>query len=120
MDALRLENLDPNILKQVKDKTIKELVHTGRETEVSRRKEEKDEKPIYSFFKINKKVKKYNKFFKEEDINIYLDVKKEENLSLKVLDRKTKDVIKEYKEEEVTDVLTKLDDMLGILVDQLV
>lgn len=113
--------IDPNVIRKVKQNTVKQLVHTGKKTSVTKRKRKDEDKPIFSSKKIKQKIEQYNDHFTKENIDIYLQVEENnESLSIKVFNKTDGKLIRKYEEDEVTGMLMKLDDLLGVIVDKTV
>lgn len=113
--------IDPNVIRKVKQNTVKQLVHTGKKTSVTKRKREDEDKPIFLSKKIKQKVEQYNQHFTKENIDIYLQIEdNKESFSIKVFNKTEGKLIRKYEENEVTDMLIKLDDLIGIIVDKTV
>lgn len=120
---ISFERIDPNILKQVRDQTLQEIVHTTKESAITRREEKSPKTFIPSKSKIKKKVKKFNGILKENKINIYLDIEdfeeeaEEKEFFLRVFERDSKELIQVYFQEEVEEMLMKLESFIGFFID---
>ena len=117
---MKLAGVEGNTLKEIKRNSVKELVKADNKA-LTKNKEKKSFKEYFTLENLEERVEKYNKIFTEEDINIYLDVRESnKKLSLRVIDREDNETVRIFNEEEIGEVLRKLDDLLGIIVDKLV
>jgi uncharacterized FlaG/YvyC family protein len=113
---ISLERVDPNIMRQIKEQTLQEIVHTKREPGITKEEKNPDKSPL-SILKLKKKIKRYNGVLKKHHINIFLDVEEGEELFLRVLERESGELIQIYNDEEVEELLMKLENFIGFFID---
>lgn len=115
---LNLERIDPNLIRQVRDQTLQEIVHAKQESGITREEHYRQKPPPLSILKIKKRVKRFNGILKKHHINIFLDIEEgEERLFLRVLERETGELLRAFEEEEVEEMLMKLESFIGFFID---
>ncbi|HCO74414.1 MAG TPA: hypothetical protein DIT16_06120 [Clostridium sp.] len=68
---------------------------------------------------VNKSVDKLNKFMEDEDIYAEYKVHDKFNqVMIKIIDRKTKEVLLEVPPKKILDMVAKMCEMVGVLVDK--
>lgn len=73
----------------------------------------------YKLEEVNKAVDKLNKFMEDEDIHAEYEVHDKFNqIMIKIIDNKTKDVLLEVPPKKILDMVAKMCEMVGILVDK--
>lgn len=73
----------------------------------------------YKLEEVNKAVDKLNKFMEDEDIHAEYEVHEKFNqIMIKIIDNKTKDVLLEVPPKKILDMVAKMCEMVGILVDK--
>lgn len=78
-----------------------------------------DKNQNYKLEDINKAVDKLNKFVEDEDIHAEYEVHDKFNqIMIKIIDNKTKDVLLEVPPKKILDMVAKMCEMVGILVDK--
>jgi len=78
-----------------------------------------DKKQNYKLEEIHKSVDKLNKFMEDEDIHAEYEVHDKLNqIMIKIVDNKTKDVVLEIPPKKILDMVAKMCEMVGILVDK--
>lgn len=114
---ISLERVDPNIIRQIRDQTLQEIVHTKREPGITKEEKNPEKSSHLSILKLKKKIKRYNGVLKKHHINIFLDVEEGEELFLRVLERDSGELIQIYNDEEVEELLMKLESFIGFFID---
>ncbi len=78
-----------------------------------------DKNQNYKLEEIHKAVDKLNKFMEDEDILAEYEVHDKFNqIMIKIIDNKTKDVLLEVPPKKILDMVAKMCEMVGILVDK--
>lgn len=93
-------------------------VQCGSENSVTTQKTT-DKNQNYKLEDINKAVDKLNKFMEDEDIHAEYEVHDKLNqIMIKIIDNKTKDVLLEVPPKKILDMVAEMCEMVGILVDK--
>src|SRR5690554_5453324 len=115
---ISLERIDPNIMKQIKEQTIQEIIHPKRETSTIRKEGVQQGNPHINRLRLKKKIKRFNGLLKRHHIRLFLDFDEcEAEFLLRVMDRETDEVLRILYNNEVEELLKKLEDFIGIFVD---
>jgi len=78
-----------------------------------------DKNQNYDLEEVHKAVDKLNKFMEDEDIYTEYEVHDKFNqVMIKIVDNKTKDVLLEVPPKKILDMVAKMCEMVGILVDK--
>ncbi len=68
---------------------------------------------------VNKSVEKLNKFLEDENVHaVYERHEKLNQIMIKIVDDNTKEVIAEYPPKKILDMVAKMCEMVGILIDK--
>lgn len=114
---INFERIDPHIMKEIRDQTLQEIVHTKPETTVIRKKESEERHHAINLWELKKKVKKYNEFFEKHKINIFLKMAEGKELSILVFKRDTDQLIETFNDDQVQELLMKVENLIGLFVD---
>src|SRR5690554_6648368 len=114
---INLNRVDPNIIRQIQDQTLQQIVHTKREPSITREEENQQRTDPLYWFKLKKRIKRYNGLLKKHHINIFLDVEEDEEFFLRVLERDSGELIQIFSNDEVEELLMKLESFIGFFID---
>ncbi len=116
---ISLERIDPNIMKEIKDQTIEQIIHAKREASTIREKVIQQRNPYIDRYRLKKRIKRVNGLLKRHHVKLLLDYEEtQEEFLLRVIHRESNEVLRIYYNEEVEEILMKLEDFMGIFVDQ--
>ena len=114
---INFERVDPHIMKQIRDQTLQEIVHTKPETTVIRKEENQEKHYPIDVWKLKKRIKRYNGLLKRHHVNIFLEVAGEQELFIRILERDTGKLMRIFNDEEVEELLMKLENFIGLFID---
>ncbi|HAR84351.1 MAG TPA: hypothetical protein DCR69_01340 [Clostridium sp.] len=95
----------------------REVQHVSENNVTTQETTDKNQK--YKLEEVHKAVDKLNKFMEDEDIHAEYEVHDKFNqIMIKIVDNKTKDVLLEVPPKKILDMVAKMCEMVGILVDK--
>ena len=95
----------------------REVQHVSENNVTTQETTDKNQK--YKLEEVHKAVDKLNKFMEDEDIHAEYEVHDKLNqIMIKIVDNKTKDVLLEIPPKKILDMVAKMCEMVGILVDK--
>jgi len=95
----------------------REVQHVSENNVTTQETTDKNQK--YKLEEVHKAVDKLNKFMEDEDIHAEYEVHDKFNqIMIKIEDNKTKDVLLEVPPKKILDMVAKMCEMVGILVDK--
>lgn len=107
-----LNKIDPVIVNNVQQQTAEGVVHTAQKTKVAKD-GEKEKEDQNKKKKLKEKVDEFNSLLKSMDINVNLVIEGEE---LVVIDMNG-GVIRRYDKDALSDLFSKMENMMGIFID---
>lgn len=116
-----LNRVDPQILRSVKEVTSAGVIHKKdevviRDEDGSRQRDKQQHKK--SRKEIEEQVEKLNKLSEENALDIFFIIEEQnDQLYIKVLNKQTNQFIRTFNETEVEDVLNRLNNLSGIILD---
>jgi FlaG protein. len=108
---INLNKIDPVIINNVQQQTVEEVIHPSEKTKISKDKER--EKGGQSYKGTKGKINKFNSVLSTMKINIMFVM---EGNSVMAVDEKG-DVIRRYSSDDIDELLNRMEDMIGILID---
>lgn len=116
-----LNRVDPLILRSVKEVTSTGVIHKKdevviRDEDGSRQRDKQEHKK--SRKEIEEQVEKLNKLSEENALDIFFIIEEQNNqLHIKVLNKKTNQFIRTFNETEIEDIFNRLNNLSGIILD---
>lgn len=116
-----LNRVDPQILRSVKEVTSTGVIHKKdevviRDEDGSRQRDKQEHKK--SRKEIEEQVEKLNKLSEENALDIFFIIEEQNNqLHIKVLNKKTNQFIRTFNETEIEDIFNRLNNLSGIILD---
>lgn len=97
----------------------REVQHVSEDNIISQETTGRDGNKNYNLEEVNKAVDKLNKFMEDEDIHAEYEMHDKFNqIMIKIIDNKTKDVLLEVPPKKILDMVAKMCEMVGVLVDK--
>lgn len=123
--GMKIPGIDPIILQRVEERTKKQMVHESQNTRIEDRKEQRSPKERQNKnafgMDVEEVIQKLNKMLTEMGKDIYFELNVEGNKkTINLVDAFSKKLIKEIPLEEIVKIEISLQELLGILVDELV
>lgn len=115
-----LNKIDPQLVKVIKEATATNVIH--RKNEVPIRKEEKDRESGQDRKKRQRQIKaqiqKLNELADKKQLDIFFALEEtNQELWIKVYEKNTDNCIKSFNESEIEDIISRLQNIMGIIVD---
>lgn len=115
-----LNKIDPQIVNIIKQTTATGVVH--RKDDVPVQKEEKDRESGKDKKdrrkKIRKQIEKLNQLVNKNELDIFFVLEDmSDELLIKVYEKKTDNCIKIFQESEIEDLISRLQNIMGIIID---
>lgn len=115
-----LNKIDPQIVKVIKQATATGVVHRKDDLPVPKEEKdrEKDKNREGRHGKIKEQIKKLNQLADKDQLDIFFVLEESvDQLWIKVYEKKTDTCIKCFNEKEIEDLISRLQNIMGIIVD---
>ena len=97
----------------------KEVQRVSEDNVITQETTDTNQNKNYNLEDVNKAVDKLNKFMEDEDVYAEYSVHDKLNqIMIKIIDRNTKEVLLEVPPKKILDMVAKMCEMVGILVDK--
>ncbi|MBS4032691.1 MAG: flagellar protein FlaG [Clostridiales bacterium] len=120
---MKVQGVDPMILNRIQDQTNKQAVQETKQTKISNEQEPKKEtrQEAVDQDTLVESVQKLNKAAEAFNIQLRFSIDKEDNqVVVLVIDKVNQKVIRQIPPTKVMDMLTQMQYMVGVLVDQMI
>jgi len=115
-----LNKIDPQIVKNIQKISSTGVVHKKEDVPIQRESKDKDEpdQKQKKHKKSKEKIEALNELAEKNDLDFFFVAKEEgRQLWIKVFDKQTNTCIRSFDENEVTELLNRLQNLSGIIVD---
>lgn len=115
-----LNKIDPQLVKIVQEVTSPSVIHKKNDVPIFKEEKDRESKGKFqrSLKKYKEKVKEINALLAENNIDIFLVLDTEKDLlKVKVLDKTTDTCLRTFDENEIEELIKRLEDLSGIIVD---
>ncbi len=121
-NGLFLNKIDPQIVKNIQKISSSGVVHKKEDVPIQRESKDKNEsdhkKKQKNSKKAKEKVKALNDLAQKNSLDFFFVAEEEDHqLYIKVFDKQTNTCIRSFDENEIEELLSRLQDLSGIIVD---
>jgi len=123
--VMKVPGIDPVLLQRVEERTKKQMVHESQNTRIEDKKEQRShrekQKRNYGEIDVAEVIQKLNKMLAAMGKDIYFELNDEgSKKTINLVDSFTKRLIKEVPLEEIIKIEISLQELLGLMVNELV